>query len=83
VEEISLSILNPFQRYPIYLTLHKILDSTKSGARYQYYVLQRTKPGRQARRYEQKWINRLGAPVRYGGLLENKRHEITPRKYKI
>jgi len=28
VEEISLSILNPFQRYPIYLTLHKILDST-------------------------------------------------------
>jgi len=54
----------------------------KSGARYQYYVLQRTKPGRQARRYEQKWINRLGAPVRYGGLLENKRHEITPRKWK-
>ncbi|PDM39838.1 hypothetical protein CN643_04570 [Parageobacillus yumthangensis] len=22
------SILNPFQRYPIYLTLHKILDGT-------------------------------------------------------
>ncbi len=24
------SILNPFQRYPIYLTLHKILDGTAS-----------------------------------------------------
>jgi hypothetical protein len=24
----SLSIPNPFQRYPIYLTLHKILDGT-------------------------------------------------------
>ncbi|MGG3890689.1 hypothetical protein [Metabacillus fastidiosus] len=52
----------------------------KNKANYNYKVLTRTKPGRQAKRYEQKFINRYGGPKRHGGRLENDRHEISPKK---
>ena len=50
----------------------------KNKQEYSYKVLLRTKPGRQARRYEQKFINRYGGP----GKLENKRNEISKKKWK-
>nr|WP_176463591.1 hypothetical protein [Shouchella miscanthi] len=46
--------------------------------KYSYKVLQKTKPGRQAKRYEQKWINRYGGV----GKLENKRNEIAKKKWR-
>lgn len=54
----------------------------KNKQEYNYKVLTRTKPGRQSRRYEQKFINRYGGPEKYGGRLENKRHEISRKKWK-
>ncbi|WP_333562622.1 RHS repeat-associated core domain-containing protein, partial [Bacillus mobilis] len=54
----------------------------KNNAEYDFQILLRTKPGRQARRYEQKMINKFGGPQKYGGKLENARHEIAKKKWK-
>ncbi|MGN4844972.1 DNRLRE domain-containing protein [Bacillus cereus group sp. MYBK134-1] len=54
----------------------------KNNAKYDFQILLRTKPGRQARRYEQKMINKFGGPQKYGGKLENSRHEIAKKKWK-
>ncbi|MGG2134584.1 hypothetical protein AB1284_25225 [Bacillus sp. S2(2024)] len=60
----------------------QVEHAKKNQANYEFRVLTHVKPGRQARRYEQKWINRLGGIQRHGGRLENSRYEISRKKWK-
>lgn len=53
--------------------------ATKNGQNYKFTVIARAKNKRQAKRYEQKWINRLGGKKNF---LENGRDEIQRKKWK-